>query len=94
VKGNVGKTEETATGKDKPEEPMSAFMRATVLVAMAFLIFIIELFVYSAAAYRLHVKIDLSTMAVTWRVAFYSLFAVPGLLCFLAFINIMGTMGP
>ena len=93
-KATEGSAEQVAIPNDKPDEPIPPFMRALAQVAVAFLVFVIELFVYSAAAYAFNVKIDLNTMPLNWRVGFYSLFVVPGLLCLLGFINIFGTMRP
>jgi hypothetical protein len=93
-KATEGSTEQVTTPHRKADEPIPPFMRALAQVAAAFLVFVIELVLYSAAAYTFNVKIDLNTMPLNWRVGFYSLFAIPGLLCLLAFINIFGTMRP
>lgn len=85
-----GSKPEPPVADDKPPGP---YLRAATLTAMAFLLFVVELVIYSWIARLFKVSVDLSTMPLNWEIGFWSIFLVPGLLCFLAFINIMSTMG-
>ena len=66
-------------------------MKAFVLTVMAALIGIIELILFSWFAYLFGVTVDPSKMSLTWTLGFYALYLIPGLLLFLAFINIVST---
>lgn len=83
---------EPPSGEAAPEKPMGPYMRAAALTSVAFVLLVIELVAYSWIAAFFKVKVDLNTMPLNWQVGFWSLFAVPGLFCFLALINIVSTM--
>lgn len=76
--------------KNEKDEPVkySAFFRATVLTAMAFVIGIIEIVIFSWIASYFNIGIDINTMPLNWKVGFFLLFLIPAVLLFLALINI------
>lgn len=74
-------------GKDvalKSDETMPPMIRVLGLGVVAILIGLIELLVFSAVAFYCGVKVDLITMTLVWKIAFVSLFIIPGLLLFFA----------
>jgi hypothetical protein len=78
----------------KPENQKKShgpFMNAFVLTIMAVVIGIIEFILFSWFAYMFGVVVEFGKMPLIWNVVFYSLFLIPGVLLFLALINILGT---
>lgn len=63
---------------------LNAFGKALVLSAMGLCIGVIELVLFSFFAAVGGVAIDLATMPITWQVAFYAIFIVPGICLFWA----------
>ena len=78
-------TEETKDTKEK--EPMPFMLRILMLVVFAVAIFLIEIIIFGIVAYCFGVTIDLGTMPLIWKVIFYSLFFIPGVFLFLAFLT-------
>jgi hypothetical protein len=58
--------------------------RAVVLTATAFFILVWELVSFDSYAQASHITIDLHTMPLIWKVAFYALFLVPGVVLLVA----------
>ena len=72
--------------KNEDVEIMSPMMRILLLVIFAFASFLIEIIIFTGIASIFGVAFNLSTMALVWKIIFYSLFLVPGAFLFLAFL--------
>lgn len=88
------KTSTTAAATTNKEDSVeySAFFKATVLTAMAFVFGVIEIIIFSWIASAFNVKVDANTMPLNWQIGFFSLFLIPGILLFLALLNITSVM--
>ncbi|MBI3719730.1 MAG: hypothetical protein HY252_14200 [Sphingobacteriales bacterium] len=74
--------------KEKSEKaPMPYMLRILMLVIFAVGSFLIEIIVFSIVAYFFKVNVDLTTMPLIWKIIFYSLFFIPGVFLFLAFLT-------
>lgn len=69
------------------KEPMPFMLRILMLVIFAVASFLIEIIVFGIIAHLFGVNIDLATMSLIWKVIFYSLFLIPGVFLFLAFLT-------
>lgn len=63
--------------KTKAQPPM---IRILIFLVLAVIIGLIELIIFSAIAYYFDVKVDMNTMPLLWKIFFYSLFVIPGIL--------------
>jgi hypothetical protein len=77
---------------DKAEKPTPAYMKALACTSMAFVLFVIELVIFTWIAHLFGVAADFDTMTLPWRMGFVAIFLIPGLLLFVAFLHIMSVM--
>jgi hypothetical protein len=80
------KTEEQQK-ENVEKEPMPPMLRILMLVIFAVASFLIEIIIFGIIAHLCGVNIDLATMSLIWKVIFYSLFFIPGVFLFLAFLT-------
>lgn len=94
TKKKIDKTpEKTESKKDEKQkenvekEPMPPMLRILMLVIFAVASFLIEIIIFGIIAHLFGVNVDLATMSLIWKVIFYSLFFIPGVFLFLAFLT-------
>lgn len=73
---------------DKPKPLYNAFIQTIAAV----IILLIELIIFGGIAHLFGVSTDLDTMPNIWKIGFYALFVVPGLLLFMALMWITSVM--
>jgi hypothetical protein len=79
-------SEEILNGESAKGEPQPPMIRILIFIVTAIIIGLIELIVFSAIAHFFGVKVDLDTMTLLWKIVFYSLFVIPGILFIYAFM--------
>ncbi|MFO0321677.1 MAG: hypothetical protein ACK504_04525 [Bacteroidota bacterium] len=85
-KSNETPTLETSKDDITKREPQPPMIRILVFLVTAIIIGLIELIIFSAIAHYFGVKVDLNTMTLLWKIVFYSLFVIPGILFVYAFL--------
>lgn len=83
---NTAKDESASSATPAP--PLNNFGTALVLTALALVIGVVEIVLFSVAARFFGVAVDVNSMPTNWLVVFYALFIIPGLLFFRAFLSI------
>jgi hypothetical protein len=71
----------------EPKEPMPYMLRILMLVVFAVISFLVEIILFSIIAYFFSVQVNVDTMTPLWKYSFYSLFFIPGVFLFLAFLT-------
>lgn len=79
-------TTESSKEESTKREPQPPMIRILIFLVTAIIIGLIELIIFSAVAHYCGVKVDLSTMTLLWKIVFYSLFVIPGILFVYAFL--------
>jgi hypothetical protein len=69
---------------------LNRFGRALVWTTIGVGVGILELILFSWTAHFFGVVIELAKMQTNWLVAFYTLFVIPGVCFFFAFVTIFG----
>jgi|LakMenEpi03Aug12_release.lakeMendotaPanAssembly.Ray.scaffolds.fasta_scaffold1779024_1 hypothetical protein len=85
--GKVESKTEEQQKENVEKEPMPPMLRILMLVVFAVAIFLIEIIIFGIIAHLCGVNVDLATMSLLWKVIFYSLFFIPGVFLFLAFLT-------
>ena len=72
----------------EPSLPLNNFGTALALTALALIVGVIEIVIFSVVANFFGVVVDAHTMPTNWQVVFFLLFLLPGLLLFRAMMSI------
>ena len=79
--------------ENKKNKPIPFMLRILVLMAFAVAVLLIELIIFGILAHLFQVDISFTTMPIIWKIAFFSLFIIPGTLVFLSTVILSANMG-
>lgn len=72
--------------EEEDKEPTPFMLRILMLVIFAVASCLIEIIIFGIIANFCGVEVNLETMPLLWKVIFFSLFLIPGVFLFLAFL--------
>jgi uncharacterized protein YqhQ len=91
----IAKAESNSDELNKEEEEKKSMpfpLTILMLVIFAVASFLIEIIIFGVIAYFFGVKVDWATMSLLWRAIFCSLFFIPCVFLFLAFLTFVGNL--